>query len=115
MKAAHRNSKMFDLGTIAMAVRRGKRAVERRAQQEAWAFETRAVRGGQQRLFRLTSLPADVQLAVLGKARLEPQLDVVQRQDLLVLIDEMNNHLEHQDRQIEECLKQLRELRRRVR
>lgn len=49
---------------IAQALGLTKRSIERRAEKESWPFEESAVRGGQQRLYPLASLPADVAKAV---------------------------------------------------
>ena len=55
----------FDLDAIATALGVTKRAIEMRAKRESWLFQTRAVRGGTKRLYPLTSLPAEVQAALL--------------------------------------------------
>ena len=41
------------------ALRVTKRAVERRANREAWHFEEESVRGGQRKVFELDSLPGN--------------------------------------------------------
>lgn len=58
------NRDALDLASLAAALGKSKRAVELRANREEWSFESRTVRGGQQRLFAVSSLPVDVQAAV---------------------------------------------------
>ncbi|MGH8422853.1 MAG: transposase domain-containing protein, partial [Pseudomonas fluorescens] len=58
------NRGTLDLASLATALAKSKRALEIRASRENWPFESRNVRGGQQRMFSLASLPADVQAAV---------------------------------------------------
>lgn len=59
----------FDLHAIAVALRRHKSAVERRASREAWPFNEEKVRGGRRRLFALATLPPDVQAALVIRDR----------------------------------------------
>lgn len=54
-----------DAAAIAAALGIAKRSVERRALKESWPFTEQAVRGGRRRLYALSTLPADVQAAVL--------------------------------------------------
>lgn len=54
----------FDIKQIAHALRITKRSAERRANNDAWAFDLVTGRGGQKRMYPLASLPSDVQAAV---------------------------------------------------
>lgn len=54
-----------DAAAIARALNIAKRSAERRAIKESWPFTEQAARGGRRRLYALSSLPADVQAAVL--------------------------------------------------
>jgi transposase InsO family protein len=53
-----------DLTGIASALRVTKRAIELRANREAWPYEAEAVRGGRRKVFVLETLPAEVARAM---------------------------------------------------
>ncbi|HGM4745058.1 transposase domain-containing protein [Stenotrophomonas maltophilia] len=58
------NRGRIDLASLASALGKSKRAIEIRANREKWPFESRTVRGGQQRIFAVSSLPVEMQAAV---------------------------------------------------
>lgn len=60
-----------DIATLSTAVDRHKSVIEKRATKENWPFETRAVRGGQKRFYRVTSLPIEVQAALQRAAAIK--------------------------------------------
>lgn len=72
----------LDSATLAAALGKTKRAIEIRAKRENWQFDERAVRGGQQRLYAVDALPADVQAAVVlsGRVSITPRRATVARQ-----------------------------------
>lgn len=57
-------SKSVTLAEVATALGVTKRAVEIRAEREAWPYVEEAVRGGRRRLYAVAALPADVRRAV---------------------------------------------------
>jgi uncharacterized protein YoaH (UPF0181 family) len=63
----------MDGAAIAAALNVSKRAVERRAQREAWAFTEASVRGGKKRYFAVDALPVDVKAAILIKRPVSPK------------------------------------------
>lgn len=63
------NLSAVDAVAIASALGRHKSVVEKRAKKESWEFTEQAVRGGRRRLYALSTLPADVQAAVLLQAK----------------------------------------------
>jgi len=54
----------IDVVTIANALDIEKRAVERRAQRGNWSYTEVPVRGGKKRIYDITSLPKDIQVAI---------------------------------------------------
>lgn len=69
MADGNRSPEAFDSAAIAAALGVSKRAIEMRANRETWAFEVRTARGGAKRFYSATKLPADVQAAVVLRAR----------------------------------------------
>lgn len=64
----------FDIQQIAAALGISKRGAELRANKAGWAFTVATVRGGQRRLFAISTLPRDVQAALLlAKGKDKPE------------------------------------------
>lgn len=73
---------------IASALNVCKRAVERRAVRESWAFTLQPVRGGQQKIFETTLLPDEVRLTAERWVKITSKT-TSQRFELEALADEL--------------------------
>ena len=60
---------VFTIQRIAEALKISKRGAEMRANRDGWSYTEQTMRGGRQRMYALTTLPADVQAALLLATR----------------------------------------------